>query len=95
MVDVELALEHFGDFKKGESGRVLRDHVGRQDWLLGGDAPKVEVVYLVDNFELKRFIWKGGKNLRHLARCKLQLGLVPLAYLPVKFSGSHTPPAKS
>jgi len=62
VVDVELALQHLGNLEECKRGWVLRYDVGRQNRLLGGDAPQVEVVHFIDNIKLKKFMWKGGKT---------------------------------
>ena len=67
MADVELVLEHLGDFEQDERRGMLGDNVSSQDRLLGRYAPQVEVVDLVDNVELQADLISAGMRLTELS----------------------------
>ena len=56
VIDVELGLQHLRDLKKCKRRRVLGDHVRGQNRLLRGNAPEMEIMHLVHNFQLLKFI---------------------------------------
>ena len=55
VADVEVLLQHLGDFEEDEGRGMLGDNMGRHDGLLSGDAPQVEIMDFVDDVKLKRY----------------------------------------